>query len=350
MDPSTKVVALGRGAHDDGDPLNVPVVFTSTYRAGGSLVYGRDGNATWEAFEEVVGALEGGEAVVFPSGMAAIRALYELVDNGGTVIVPSTSYSGTRRLAKDLERRGRLSCAQVDVTDVAAVRGAAANASLLFIESPTNPMMEVVDLGALAGSGAAMYAVDNTFATPLVQQPLVTSGADVVVHSATKLLSGHSDVNLGVLVARDSSVAEQLRYVRNHHGAIPGPMEVFLALRGVRTLAVRVERASATAGVLATRLAECGAVERVLYPGFGTVVSFVVDGGALVADRVCGALRLLVPATSLGGVETTIERRQKYWWDDAAGVPPGLLRMSVGLESVDDLWEDLRGALDDAAG
>ena len=331
-------VALGRGA---GPAVNPPLVLSSTYRGGG---YGREGNEVWSAFEEVVGALEGGTAVVFPSGIAAVRAVLELVGADELVVAPAGAYSGTRHLLRDLESRGRLRYSLVDVTDTAAVLAAAEDAAMLWVESPTNPLMRVADVAALSSSGASRYVVDNTFATPLLQRPL-SMGADLVVHSATKLLSGHSDVVLGVVVARDAALAEVVREVRHDHGAVPSPFDVFLALRGIRTLPVRLERAAATAAMLAERLGAYESVEAVLYPGFGTMLSFVVRGGAAAADRFCASVRVAVPATSLGGVETLVERRARYALDAEAGVPEGLVRVSVGLEDAGDLWADVAAAL-----
>jgi len=302
-------------------------------------------------FEDAVGALEGGHAVAFPSGMAAVSAVLDLVARDGAVVAPSGAYSGTRQLLADLAAHGRLRCTLVDVTDTRAVLGAVAlsGAALLWAESPTNPMMGVADLAALAAvrEGGARYVVDNTFATPIVQQPL-SLGADLVVHSATKLLSGHSDVVLGVVVARDEPVAATLRAARRDRGATPSPSHAFLARRGLRTLPLRFERASDTAAVMAERLGAHACVERVLYPGFGTMLSFLVHGGAAAADRFCASVRVAVPATSLGGVETLVERRARYPLEVEAGVPANLVRVSVGVEGVDDLWADFEAALSSA--
>lgn len=342
LDPSTIVVTAGRGTGDPGEPVNVPVELSSTYRAGGDVIYGRESNPVWVAFEEAVGALEGGVGVSFASGMAAVAAVASLVPPGGVVVAPEVAYKGARTLFQSLAATRRIGELRlVDITDTSAVLAACAGADLLWAESPTNPLLGVADLAALAGA-APLVAVDNTFASPLLQQPLA-AGADIAVHSATKVLSGHSDVVLGVAVARDPEVATTLRAYRTLHGSIPGPMEAFLALRGLRTLAVRLERASATAAELARRLAGHPAIEDVRYPGFGSMVAPTVRGGAAAADAVCAALRLAVPATSLGGVETLIERRGKYAGEEAS--PPGLLRVSVGLEHVDDLWADLDQAL-----
>lgn len=330
--------------------MNVPVELSSTYRAGGEVIYGRESNPQWVAFESAVSALEGGaHGIAFASGMAAIAAVASLVPPGGVVVAPEVAYKGARNLFSSLAAERRIELRLVDITDTAAVLAACSGASLLWAESPTNPMLGVADLAAFADA-APVVGVDNTFATPLLQQPL-SSGADIVVHSATKLLSGHSDVVLGVAVTSSNEIASRLRAHRTLHGAIPGPMETFLALRGLRTLPVRLERSSNTAAELAGRLASCAAVEDVAYPGYGQMLAVTVRGGAAAADAVVGALRLAVHATSLGGVETLIERRGRYAGEEAT--PPGLLRISIGLEYVEDLWADLSQALarasDDAA-
>jgi cystathionine gamma-synthase len=334
LDPSTVVVHAGRPPRAPGAPVGPGIELSSTYHAGGPVTYGREDNETWRAFEDVVGALEGGEAVSFASGLAAIAAVLETLPVGARVaVVPGQAYHGTRRFLADREPR-------LVVTDDVE------SADLLWVESPTNPTMEVADIAALCASARARpgvaVVVDNTFATPLGQRPL-DLGADVVVHSATKLLSGHSDVLLGVAVSRDPAWVEKLRRRRSLHGAIPGPFEAWLALRGLRTLAVRYERSSATAAALAERLAAHAQVERVRYPGWGTILAFDVRGGAAPADAVCDRVRVAVSGTSVGGVESLVERRNKWVGEEA--VPPGLIRLSVGLEHVDDLWRDLSAAL-----
>jgi cystathionine gamma-synthase len=342
VDPSTLAVTLGRGRHQPGDPLNAPVVFASTYRAGGDVAYGRDGNPTWKPFEEILGGLEGGTALAFASGLAAASAVIETLPAGALVVAPNDAYNGTRRLLADLDSRGRVRVRLVDTTDRELN---CVDAALLWLESPSNPLLRISDIQVLADAGhraGALVSVDNTFATPLRQRPL-DLGADVVVHSATKLLAGHSDVVMGAVVTRDDELLGALANRRGLHGAIPGPMEAFLAARGLRTLAVRLDRAEATAAELARRLGAHSAVEVARYPGFGAMVSFDVAGGAVAADRVCDRVQVVVPATSLGGVESSIERRAKWALEDH--LPPGLLRLSVGLEHVDDLWTDLERAL-----
>ncbi len=374
---------LGRPPVTPGGPVNSPVVMSSTFQQGGRLMYGRDGNPTWESLEEVLGGLEGGSALVFASGMAAIAAVMEMLPVPGRVVVAGDAYNGTRRFLTDVSGRGRLRFRTVDVTDTAATLTACAEVveapgrpsgapgqfgdrGLLWLESPTNPLLAVADLEALIDGAHQLgmdVAVDNTFATPLLQRPL-DLGADVIVHSATKLLAGHSDVVLGATVVRRDDLVESLAVRRSLHGAIAGPWEAWLVLRGVRTLSVRVERAQANAGELARRLAKHPHVETVRYPGlpdhpghalacrqmrgFGTMVAFDVAGGAVAAEAVVGAVRLATAGTSLGGVETLIERRGR--WAGEQGLPPGLLRMSVGIEDVEDLWRDLDMALQVAAG
>ena len=359
--PETAAVTHGRGSGEPGEPLTAPVALTSTYRLGGRHAYGRDGNDTWEAFEEVLGALEHGNALAFASGLAAVSAVLEELPVGAVVVAPGDAYNGTRRLLTDLEGRGRLRTRLVDIVDTEATLTACEGADLLWVESPTNPLMGIADLPALCHGGrtlGAQVVVDNTFATPLLQQPL-EYGADVVVHSVTKLLSGHSDVVMGSVVTADDDLAERFGRIRSLRGGIAGPFEAWLALRGLRTLPARLERAQRTAGELATRLAAHPSVEVVRYPGLeshpsaqlaakqmkgpGTMMSFDVVGGADPAEAVCTGTRICVPSTSLGGIETQLERRGR--WEGEGHLPPGLIRLSVGQEDVEDLWADLDRAL-----
>lgn len=346
----TLAVHVGRPAREPDAPMSTPVHLASTYHAGGPAAYGRYGNPSWEAFEQALGALEGGYCVSFASGMAAISAVLDLVPTGGTVVAPRHSYTGTIGLLDDLAASRDASVRYVDVTDTIAVTDAAAGADLVWIESPTNPALEVADLDAIgraARAAGALFAVDNTFATPLLQRPL-ESGADLVVHSATKSISGHSDVIMGAVVARDAALRDRIEGRRRLRGAIPGPMESFLALRGLRTLPVRLERAQATAHALVERLTGHPALDEVRYPGFGAIISIVVAGGADAAERVAEATRVWVHSTSLGGVESQLERRRR-WAAEAETIPEGLVRLSVGLEHPDDLALDLERALEAAA-
>jgi cystathionine gamma-synthase len=318
----------------------------STYGATGELEYGRYANPTWAAFEEVLGALEGGRCLAFSSGLAAVATVLDLVGQGTTVVAPRHAYNGSVMQLADLEARGRLVARLVDVTDTAAVVHACEDAALVWLESPTNPALEVADIETIAAAAheaGAYVVVDNTFATPLRQLPL-SMGADVVVHSATKYLSGHADAMLGAVVTGDDQLYAALKGRRDLTGAIPGTLEAWLALRGLRTLHLRVERAESNAGVLAGRLREHPAVQEVRYPGFGGIVAVVLSGGPDAADLLVRSTSLWIHATSLGGVESTFERRRR-WKSEPATIPDALVRLSVGVEDVEDLWQDLSAAL-----
>jgi len=368
LHPETAVICAGRPRHAAGEPLNNPIVLASNFHAGtteeGARAYSRtDATPGWEALETAVGQVEGGHAVAFSSGMAAIAAVLDLVPAGGRILAPKDCYFGVGELLADAREHGRWAVDSVDLTDTASVRAAVAGADLLWLETPSNPLLEVADLAALCAAGrraGAIVGVDNTFATPLLQQPLAL-GADLVVHSATKFIGGHSDLLSGIAVARDQALAGRLRHRRGLSGATPGALEAFLALRGLRTLALRLDRGQANASELARRLDQHPAVSRVRYPGlpgdpghqtaaaqmtgFGAVLAFEV-ADAPTADRLCDAVQVIVHATSLGGVESTIERRSKLPGQEH--IPPGLLRLSVGCEHIDDLWNDLSTALGQA--
>jgi len=370
LHPETVLICAGRPDHTAGGPLNTPVVLACNFLAppsarAASRAYSRtDATPTWEALEDAVGQVEGGYALAFASGMAAIAAVLDLVPAGGRIVAPTDCYFGVGELLADAKQQGRWAIDRVDLTDTASVQAAVAGADLLWLETPSNPLMDIADLAALCAAGreaGAIVGVDNTFATPLLQQPLAL-GADVVVHSATKFIGGHSDLLSGLAIARVQALAEHLRHRRGMTGATPGALEAFLTLRGLRTLALRLDRGQANAGELARRLDAHPAVSRVRYPGlpadpghriaaaqmagFGAVLAFEVADAAT-ADRLCDAVRVVVHATSLGGVESTIERRSKLAGQQH--VPPGLLRLSVGCEHIDDLWADLSSAIKQAS-
>jgi cystathionine gamma-synthase len=346
--PATIAVTSGRPAHEPDSPLNEPLTMASTYVAGGDVEYGRYGNPTWAAFETALGDLEGGRCLAFASGLAAVSTILDLVGQGAKVVAPRHAYLGSIGQIADLEARGRITAELVDITDTDAVLKACADAALVWLESPTNPALEVAEIApivAAAHEAGAYVVVDNTFATPLLQQPL-SLDADLVVHSATKFIAGHSDVLLGAVVTQDDQLHDVLKKRRDMIGATPGTFETWLALRGLRTLHVRLERAQANAQELVRRLGEHPAVGEVRYPGFGAIISVVLAEGAMAADLLTRKTTLWVHATSLGGVESTFERRRR-WKTEPATIPDGLVRMSVGIEDVDDLWDDLASALDD---
>ncbi len=421
----TYVVSAGRGSHQGHAPVNQPVDFTSTYSyvpgaqpaeetsGGQHWAYAREGMPSWQPLEELLAQLEAGTrstyqaqgfittaedhpvpvlpGLLFSSGMAAISAVLHLLPPGGHLILPRHSYMGFTTLAQQLADQGLLTLHPVDIADTDQVISTIQDIStlaqaqdasvMLWVESPTNPMLEVADLPALLAAAkkrGVLTAVDNTFATPLRQRPL-KHGADVVVHSVTKFISGHSDLIMGVAITGNPQLHQKLHLHRTLHGAIPGPMEVYLALRGVRTLAVRLDAAESNAAQLAHRLHELAggsaAGERPLhlkavnYPGlpshpqheraaqqlsgFGAILTIELDGDgertrAQVADDVLAALTLWTPATSLGGVESLAERRRRHPGEPES-VPDGLIRLSTGIEHVEDLFADLLNALRTAA-
>jgi len=338
LSPATIAVTAGRPSAA-GDPLNQPIVLASNFREGGEYTR-THGTDTWAALEHAVGALEGGRAIAYASGMAAASAIvYSLAPK--VVVIPTFSYLGVRSLLSEYQQQGHVELRPVDIKDTAAVAAAAVGADVVWVETPTNPTLDVADLPSIAAASidaGAQMVVDSTFATPLLQRPL-EHGAAIVLHSGTKFIGGHSDLLIGLCVTSDDAVYDRLVQARTFQGATPGALEAFLALRGLRTMPIRLAAMQRNAAVLVERLRAHPAVAEVRYPGQGAMVSFVVKGGARVADALCAGVRILVPATSLGGVETTIERRQKYAGD--AHVPPGLLRLSVGIEDVDDLWHDI---------
>lgn len=355
--PDTIAVTAGR-PQGPGAPLNQPPVLASTFRYGGGD-YARFGTESHAAFEAVLGALEGGTAISYSTGMAAAAAIVETVPVGGVVVTARTVYHGVRKLFSDLHESGRIRQVIVDATDLIAVRAEMRGAAMLWVETPSNPLIEVLDvaqLAEIAQRSGVRFAVDSTFATPVLMRPLEL-GATVVLHSATKYIGGHSDLLMGAAVTDDDEVLEALRNQRTYRGATPGAIEAFLALRGLRTMPLRVRHASANAERIAQRLSEHPAVTRVFYPGlatdpghelasrqmtaYGAMLSFCVESEAA-ADAVLDAARLIIGATSLGGVETTGERRNR--WNE--GAPTGLIRLSVGIEDLDDIWHDLQQALD----
>jgi cystathionine gamma-synthase len=382
----TVVVAAGRPPRDRDQPVNPPIVLSSTYFGSGPLAdgdrgYGRYSNPTWDPFEEALGQLEGSElpGLLYASGLAAVSSALSLIPAGGVLVMPSHSYSGSLVMAAELAQKGFIELRTVDIADTEAVKEALSprgpatrRAAMLWLESPTNPMLGIADVPALAEAAHAAGAIvvtDNTFSTPLVQQPLLL-GSDVVLHSVTKYLAGHSDVVLGALVTSNPDIRSALLHHRIIHGGIAGPFEAWLALRGLRTLALRIERSQASALVLADRLAAHPLIESLRFPGlpadpgherakaqmkgFGSIICIQVApvgglAGADAADALVRALELWLPATSLGGVESLIERRRRHTAEPAS-VPENLVRLSVGIENVEDLWADLKQALDALGG
>lgn len=358
------LVSAGRD-RSPGSPLNVPPIPASNFVLGDVRAYSRD-DATpgWEALEQIVGGLEGGASVAFASGMAAIATIFDQLSTGAVVALPDDCYQGVAGLANAGESQGRWRVHRVAVSDTARWVEMCGVADLIWLESPSNPLLTVGELDIICAAPrkpGAILAVDNTFATPLNQRPLAL-GADVSMQSVTKFIGGHSDLLSGVVTVQNSALLAALRHTRELAGATPGTLETFLAVRGARTLALRLERAQENAMALAGRLARHSSVSLTRYPGlpshptheaakrqlkgFGTIISFDVRGDSRAADAVCAGLRLVQHATSLGAVESTIERRASIPGQEH--LPPTLLRLSVGIEAVEDLWADLDGALRNA--
>jgi cystathionine gamma-synthase len=336
----------------------------------GGFEYGRSGNPTRAALEEAIAILEGGtHGIAFASGLAATQGIGYLLDPGDRLLMSDDVYGGTWRLADKVWRRYGVQTDPIDLTDldaVAAAFSADRPPRMVWIETPSNPLMKVIDISAiarLAAVGGAITVVDNTFATPYLQRPL-SLGADLVLHSATKYLGGHSDVIGGLIVTRSDRVAESLRFHQNAAGGVPSPFDCFLVMRGLRTLAIRMDRACANAANLAGWLADRPEVERVNYPGLpshpaaalaarqmllpGAMLSFLIRGGEEAARRFAACTRLFTLAESLGAVESLIELPAPMTHasvaDSPLAVPPSLVRLSVGIEAVDDLRADLESA------
>jgi cystathionine beta-lyase/cystathionine gamma-synthase len=357
--------------------IMTPIYQTSTYvqQAPGQhkgYDYSRSGNPTRAALESLIAALEGGKhGLTFSSGLAAIDTVMRLVNPGEHVIVGNDVYGGTYRLFERVLARYGLKFTWVDLADLDAVRAALTpQTRLLWLETPTNPLLGLADIAALAeiahsceSERGVLVAVDNTFASPALQQPLLL-GADIVMHSSTKYLGGHSDVVGGALAYNDDGLHEQLKFLQNAVGAVPGPMDCFLVMRGIKTLGLRMERHCSNALTIARFLEDHQAVHKVLYPGLeshpqyalaqrqmrgpGGMISVILDSPEA-AERMVTRTRLFALAESLGGIESLIEHPYSMTQASTAAspiaVPQALVRLSVGVEHVDDLIEDLRAAL-----
>jgi cystathionine gamma-lyase len=340
--PSTRAAHAGLPDPVQGEPfLPGPVLGAPFHLAGevGDVVgYNRDGNPTWARYEEALAELEGAAVVVFASGMAAVHAALETTVRPGDVLVaPVDGYPGIRDLARDhFAPRG------VEVrlvpTDEAAVRDALPGATAVFLESPSNPALNVLDVAAIAREADALVAVDNTLAGPL-HQDVLALGADLSIASATKYLTGHSDINIGYVAARDTT---KLREWRELTGALPGPFETWLAHRSLATYPLRLARQMDNAESLAEMLRERSEVSDVRYPGLGAVVAFTL-ASAEVAQRFLAACEIVIEATSFGGLHSSAERRARWGTDDVA---EGFIRFSCGIEDTADLLADVRRGLD----
>lgn len=373
---ATRAIHAGQDPDPHSGSVIVPIHATSTFIQDGvgelrnGYDYSRGGNPTRTALETCLAAVEGGRfGRAFASGMAATDVLLRaLCRPGDHLVIPDDAYGGTFRLIDKVLRDWGIEYTAVAQSDLSAVRAAMRSTTrVLWCETPSNPLLAIADIAALADiahESGARLVVDNTFATPYLQAPLGL-GADVVLHSTTKYLGGHSDVIGGALITDDATVDEQVAFLQKSAGAVPGPFDAWLTLRGIKTLAVRMERHCDNAERVAAALQTHPAVDDVYYPGldthpghevaakqmcrFGGMISFTVRGGAEAALSVCARARLFTLAESLGGVESLIEHPGRMTHASTAGtqleVPPDLIRLSVGIEDADDLIDDLRTAL-----
>jgi cystathionine gamma-synthase len=375
-EPSFDTLAVHAGAEPDEltGAVAPPIYQTSTYRQDGvgkprgGYEYARSQNPTRERLERAIATLEGGQhGFAFASGSAATAAIAELTAPGDEVVAGDDLYGGTYRYLDKVRKGSGVATSYVDLAAGPDVLWEALSerTRLVWFETPTNPLLKTIDIAAVAatvkrraaeGGRRPLIVVDNTFASPAIQRPL-TLGADIVFHSATKYLAGHSDTILGLAVTSDEAVAERLRFLQNAMGGIPGPQDCFLVLRGLRTLHLRVERHGTNAAAVAAFLRERPDVDEVNYPGIGGMVSFLPapGGSSTAAERaiaIAEGTRLFTLAESLGGVESLIELPAAMTHMSVAGsvleVDPALVRLSVGIEGIDDLIADLAAALDGA--
>ncbi|HEV7206440.1 MAG TPA: cystathionine gamma-synthase [Jatrophihabitans sp.] len=373
---NTRAIHAGQEPDPRTGAVAVPIYATSTYKQDGvgglreGYEYSRSANPTRTALEEALAALENGvRGLAFASGLAAEDTLLRTVCRPGDhVILPGDAYGGTFRLVARVLTNWGVEYTPVPLADLDAVRAAIRpSTKVIWCETPTNPLLGIADIEALAGiahEAGARLVVDNTFASPYLQQPIAL-GADVVVHSTTKYLGGHSDVVGGALIAADATLGDELAFHQNAMGAIAGPFDSWLVLRGIKTLGVRMDRHCTNAGAVVDFLTAHPAVSSVLYPGlpshpnhdvaarqmsgFGGMVSFTLKGGEETALKVCGLVSLFTLGESLGGVESLIEHPGRMTHASVAGspleVPNDLVRLSVGIEDIGDLIDDLTSAL-----
>jgi cystathionine gamma-synthase len=373
---ATKAIHAGYRPDPATGAVNAPIYASSTFAQDGvgglrgGFEYARTGNPTRAALEAALAAVEDGAfGRAFSSGMAATDcALRAILRPGDHVVIPNDAYGGTFRLIDKVFTQWNVSYTPVALSDVDAVRSAVTpRTRLIWVETPTNPLLSIADIAALAELGrqhSAKVLVDNTFASPALQQPL-TLGADVVLHSTTKYIGGHSDVVGGALITDDQELDAAFAFLQNGTGAVPGPFDAYLTMRGLKTLVLRMQRHSENAAAVAEFLAEHPAVGAVLYPGlpghpghetavrqmrgFGGMVSVRMRGGRRAAEELCARTEVFILAESLGGVESLIELPSAMTHASTAGsqleVPDDLVRLSVGIEDVDDLLADLKQAL-----
>jgi len=345
--PYTISVLSGRPKPDNDGPINTPISLNSTYHAGGDVGYARYGNDTASSLEEVIGKLEGGKTLVFNSGMSAIKAVFDNIPLGSKIIASNQGYAGVNATLNQMQDQGKLIAKFVDISNTAEVLSELDGAYMLWIESPTNPRLDVADISTLIRACKAqdtIVGVDNTFATPLLQTPL-KMGADISMNSVTKYLAGHSDVLCGSISINNTDLFDKIEFSRKISGTIIQSFDAYLALRGIRTFPVRFEKAQDNAKKLIKRISDHPMVSKIYYPGFGAMISFEVNTDSEGADRICSSSRIISNATSLGSVESLWERRRR-WPLESKLISESLIRFSVGCEDPEDLWNDIKYALE----
>jgi cystathionine gamma-synthase len=347
MKNETNLIHLGRPEAGPDVGMNSPISLNSTLHAGGDIGYARYGNQSCLDLENAIASLEHGKTLAFSSGMSAFNAIASNIPQGSIIVASDQGYAGITETLRRMHQDGKIILRFVDIANTKEVLDNMADAFMVWIETPTNPLLKVADLEKIiksAKNAGALVGVDNTFATPLRQVPL-DMGADISLNSVTKYMAGHSDVLAGSISTNNNLIFDKIEFTRKLSGTIIQPFEAYLALRGMRTFSLRFEKAETNAKILAQLLSTNENVKDVFYPGFSGVISFDIYGTAEDADLVCNSARLISNTTSLGAVESTWERRRR-WQLESHTVPESLIRLSVGCENIDDLWVDIKSALE----
>jgi cystathionine gamma-synthase len=342
----TNSIHGGRPDRYPDGPLNTPVSLNSTYTAGGQWGYARYGNDSCKSLEDAISLLEGGKTLAFASGMSAISSLFSNIPVGSIIVASNQGYAGVNATMEKLHNEGKIVAKFVDITNTGEVLASLEGAYMLWLESPTNPRLEIADLNRLIRSckkTGVIVGVDNTFATPINQKPL-DLGADMSMNSVTKYLSGHSDVLMGSISFNNDLLYDAVEFSRKINGTIPQPFEAWLALRGIRTFPLRFKKAESNAKELFRLISSHSMVSKVYYPGFGAMISFELNVSPEEVEEICNRSRLIANATSLGSVESIWERRRR-WPLESKLVSESLIRLSVGCEDVQDIWNDIIDSL-----
>lgn len=343
----TKAIFNGRPKRNPDSGLNTPVSFNSTFIAGGPIGYARYGNDSCSSLEETISSFEGGKTLCFTSGMSAISSIFQNIPVGSIVVASNQGYAGVNATMQKLNDEGKIIARFVDISNTGEVLANLEDAYMLWIESPTNPRLEVADLNRLIRAckkTGILVGVDNTFATPINQLPLQL-GADMSMNSITKYLSGHSDVLMGSISFNNDDLYNKIEFTRKINGTIPSPFDCYLALRGIRTFPLRFKQAESNAKQLVNLIKNHPAVSKVYYPDFGAMISFEVNATPDVVDLICNSSNIIANSTSLGSVESLWERRRR-WPLESHLVSESLIRLSVGCEDFQDIWNDIKRSLD----